>query len=70
LQQVEKQQLAAENAVYAAIKIVNNKQNESAEARSALAKATLALQFATAQENAAEANAGKALNNKNEAAAA
>ena len=70
LQQVEAQQLAAENAVFAAIKIVNNRQNESAAARSALAKTTLALQFATAQEDAAEANAGKALQKKNAAAAA
>lgn len=70
LQQVEAQQLAAENAVFAAIKIVNSRQNDSAVARSALAKTTLALQFATAQENAAEVNAGKALTNKNSAAAA
>lgn len=70
LQQVQAQQLAATNAVFAAIKIVNNRQAEAAEAREALGKTTLALNFATAQENAAQANAVKALNNKNAAAAA
>lgn len=70
LQQVQSQQLAATNAVFAAIKVVNQRQEETAEARTALGKTTLALQFATAQENAADANAAKALENKSAAAAA
>lgn len=70
LQQVQAQQLAATNAVFAAIKIVNEKQHEAAEAREALGKTTLALQFANAQENAAEANSAKALDRKSAAAAA
>lgn len=49
---------------------MNHKQEETAEARTALGKTTLALQFATAQESAADANAAKALDNKNAAAAA
>ncbi len=70
LQQVQAQQLAAENAVFAAIRVVNDKQHEASEARSEMAKTTQALQFATAQESAANANAGKALNEKKAAAEA
>ena len=49
---------------------MNNRQAEAAEAREALGKTTLALNFAKTQEDAAEANAVKALSNKNAAAAA
>jgi hypothetical protein len=70
LEQVQAQQLAAENAIFAALRITEDKQKEAASARSDLAKTTLALQFATSQEDAAEANAARALREKNAAAAA
>jgi hypothetical protein len=53
LAQVEKQTIQAENAVYAAIKVVNTEQTEVSNKRAAQAKTTLALQFATTQDNSA-----------------
>ena len=70
LQQVANQQTAATNAVFAAIRIVDDKQKDVASAKEIYAKSTLALQFATSQEDAAEANAAKALENKQAAVAA
>lgn len=49
LKQVESQQLAATNAVFAGIKVVNEHQKITAEQRTAVAKTTLALNFSTAQ---------------------
>lgn len=60
INQVEKQQLAATNAVYAAIKVVSDQQSNVDATRSLYAKTTLALQMATSQENNAEVKAKEA----------
>jgi hypothetical protein len=65
LNQVESQQLAATNAVYAAIALVSDNQKNVTDRRSDLAKTTLALQFATAQENGIEDKVAAAIANKN-----
>lgn len=54
INQVEKQQLAATNAVYSAIKVVAKEQKDVDSARELYAKTTLALQMATSQENGAQ----------------
>jgi len=55
IQQVERQQLQASSAVYAAIRVVNNEKKEAEAAKEFYAKTTLALNFATSQEKAAQA---------------
>lgn len=64
INQVEKQQLAATNAVYAAIKVVADQKDHVEKAREYQAKTTLALQFATTQENSAEFKVKEAAANK------
>lgn len=64
INQVEKQQLAATNAVYAAIKVVADQKDNVEKAREYQAKTTLALQFATTQENSAEFKVKEAAANK------
>ena len=58
--QVERQQLQASSAVYAAIKVVNHEKEEAEAAKKFYAKTTLALNFATTQENAAQAKVNAA----------
>lgn len=53
INQVEKQQLQATNAVYSAIRVVNDAKATSETAKELYAKTTLALNFATAQESSA-----------------
>ena len=70
LQQVASQQVASTNAVYAAIKVVAARKAEVEEKTEVLAKATMALEFATKQEQAAQANAAEKLNTRKNAAVA
>jgi len=65
LNQVAGQQKAAVDAVYAAIKEVNENQKFTAEKREAVGKTTLALNFATQQEAAAQAKTAQALVSRN-----
>ena len=62
LDQVLGQTVQAANAVYSAIKAVSKQQENYQEKREAQAKTALALQLATAQENAAEDGVAKAKN--------
>ena len=68
--QVERQQLQATNAVYAAIKVVNHEKEEESAAREHYGKTTLALNFATSQEGAASAKVNEAAAHKKKAEAA
>ena len=68
--QVEKQQLQATNAVYSAIKVVNNEKQEAAAAKEYFGKTTLALNFAVAQETSAQAKVNSAASNRAQADAA
>jgi len=68
--QVEKQQVQASTAVFAAIKVVNHEKQEVEAARSFYGKTTLALNFATSQENSAQAQVNAAAAKRNEADAA
>lgn len=61
MNQVEGQQLAANDAVFSAIAVVGQKQNITAQKRSDLAKATLSLNFAQGQVQSAEQNVSAAL---------
>ena len=70
LKQVATQQVASTNAVYAAIKVVSDRKVEAEAFTAALGKATLALQFATQQEAAAQANANEKLTTRKLAAVA
>ena len=70
LQQVGSQQVASTNAVYAAIKVVAARKQEVQEKTEVLAKATMALEFATKQEQAAQANAAEKLATRKLAAVA
>ena len=65
LKQVAAQQKAAVDAVYAAIHEVDENQKITAQKRENLAKAQLALEFATAQEAAAQAKTAQALQVRN-----
>ena len=68
--QVEKQQLQATNAVYSAIKVVNNEKQDAAAAKEHFGKTTLALNFAVAQETSAQAKVNSAASNRAQADAA
>ena len=70
LRQVAAQQVASTNAVYAAIKTVADRKAEAEAASANLGKATLALEFATKQEAAAQANANEKLTTRKLAAVA
>jgi len=60
IQQVERQQLQASSAVYAAIRVVNNEKGEAEAAKEFFAKTTLALNFAASQEKGAQAKVNEA----------
>lgn len=61
LKQVESQQVAATNAVYSAIKMVNENQKNAVSKRDALARTQLALEFANKQVAYANSKAAGAL---------
>lgn len=64
---MEKQQLQATNSVYAAIKVVRHEQEVVDAKREKYGKTTLALKFATAQENAAQGKVNEAANKRSNA---
>lgn len=67
INQVEKQQLAATSAVYAAIKVVSQVRGEVDNAREFQGKTTLALNFATSQEGQAQKTVMKAASERDRA---
>ena len=70
INQVEKQQVQASKAVYAAIKVVSHEKAQAEDAKKYYAKTQLALNFASTQEKSAQVKVGEAASQRAKADAA